>query len=133
MQLPKRLPDGSFPTSVRVASPPGWVSELATLCQSIERHAKRLDAIAAGQTDAPRVAANDDTIRIQELLASMSVRLEAMDGLQLRLDEMAARVERLADAKLGERNTRQGLMWAVALTAVVAASSLGVGLASYLG
>jgi hypothetical protein len=131
--LPKRRPDGTFPATARTASPPGWISELAALCQQIERHARRLDALAAGSTKASMVAANDDTVRIQQLLAGLSVRLESLDGLQLRLDEMAAQLERLADTKPGSGKAGLGLACAVALTAVIAAGSLTVGSWSYFG
>jgi CRP-like cAMP-binding protein len=111
---------------------PGAIfGEVAALCRSIERHAQRLDTVGAGAPGGHRAAANEDMVRVRELLAAMHIRLEAVDGLQLRLDALASGVGRLADAKLSERRTHRALTWAVALTAAAAMISLSLGLVSY--
>ena len=132
--LPKRRPDGTFPPSDRPASPPAWISELSALCQQIERHARRLDT-SARQID-PGVHGGGKRRRCfasSNCWEGSPFVWNSLDGLQLRLDEVAAHVERLAETRLGSGKARHGLACAVALTAVIAAGSLGVGIWNYFG
>ena len=127
--LPVRRPDGSFPAMPRpTPAPPPWVAELATLCRTIERHARRLDEDPA---PAQAVAHPGEAVELRELLARLAGRIESLEALHPRLDALAARLDDLAHSALVHGRPQRGLAWAVALTAGLALASLGTGIAGY--
>jgi hypothetical protein len=129
--LPVWRPDGSFPSRPRAAPPPPWVAELATLCRTIERHARRLEQEPAPAAAAPTVPGPSETGELRELVAGLIGRIESLDALHPRLDGLAARLDDLAHATGTCGRPQRGLAWAVALTAGLALASLGTGVAGY--
>lgn len=129
--LPVRRPDGSFPARARAAPPPPWIAELATLCRTIERHARRLEEMPARADAAQPGAGLSETGELRELLTGLLGRIETLDALHPRLDGLAARIDGLAQAAASHGRPQRGLGWAVALTATLALASLGIGVADY--
>ena len=127
--LPVRRADGSFPSMPRSVSTPPWITELATLCRTIERHARRLEQGTAPSTP-PLVDANE-AAELRQLVVGIAGRIESLDALHPRLDGLAARLDDLAHAATAHGRPQRGLSWAVALTAGLALASLGTGIAGY--
>lgn len=129
MALPVRRADGSFPPVPRAVPAPPWIAELATLCRTIEQHARRLAEVPAAP---PRPAGvPGEVAELRELMGGLATRLDGLDALHPRLDGLAARLEELAHAGGARRRPQRGLAWAVALTAGLALASLGTGIAGY--
>ena len=123
--LAKRGADGRFVHPAPSAAP-AWIGELAALCRSIDSHAHALATAAA------RPATHDRTgTELQELMGVLSERLRALDGLQPRLDAIAAGLAQQGRARPSSGSAHRGLGWAVAGTALLAATSLAVGCATY--
>ena len=127
--LPVRRADGSFPSMPRSVSTPPWITELATLCRTIERHARRLEEDTAPST--PPFVDPNEAAELRQLVVGIAGRIESLDALHPRLDGLAARLDDLAHAATAHGRPQRGLAWAVALTAGLALASLGTGIAGY--